>query len=144
MTIDHQNLIAPFDFSISPNSTLPKETTEAMREICDVSSYLKALAKSGIDMKAMPFSSINRKNLYESLEILEKLAKVLIKIEGMNPRPYGENERNKLQALREKVWYLSSRFYEVIPHEEFRNQMVPPISAMNNLEQKMTMIQNLI
>lgn len=62
----------------------------------------------------------------------------------MNPRPYAENERNKLLATREKMWYLSSRFYEFIPHEEFRNKMVPPISTIDMLLQKSNMIQNLI
>lgn len=62
----------------------------------------------------------------------------------MNPRPYAEAERNKLLSLREKVWYLSSRFYEYIPHEEFRNKMVPPISNMNMVMEKSAMIQNLI
>ena len=42
------------------------------------------------------------------------------------------------------MWYLSSRFYEFVPHEEFRNKMVPPISTVDILMQKSTMIQNLI
>lgn len=58
----------------------------------------------------------------------------------MNPRPYSENERNNLLATREKMWYLSSRFYEFIPHEEFRNKMVPPISNIEMLVQKSAML----
>jgi hypothetical protein len=81
----------------------------------------------------MPFSNLDRKNLYDALEVLQKLQKTLDKLEGMNPRPYAEAERNKLLGLREKMWYLSSRFYEFIPHEEFRNKMVPPISNINLL-----------
>jgi len=54
----------------------------------------------------------------------------------MNPRPYAENERNTLLGLREKMWFLSSRFYEAIPHEEFRNKMVPPISTLDMLGRK--------
>jgi hypothetical protein len=42
------------------------------------------------------------------------------------------------------MWYLSSRFYEFIPHEEFRNKMVPPISNMDMLVQKSAMLQQLI
>jgi len=42
------------------------------------------------------------------------------------------------------MWYLSSRFYEYIPHEEYRNKMVPPISTMDMLIQKSNMIQSLI
>lgn len=88
----------------------------------------------------MPFSNLDRKNLYDALEVLEKLHKTLEKLEGMNPRPYAESERNKLLATREKMWYLSSRFYEFIPHEEFRNKMVPPISTTDILLQKSNMI----
>ena len=68
----------------------------------------------------------------------------LKKLEGLNPRPYAEAEKNKLLTLREKTWYLSSRFYEFIPHEEFRNKMVPPIANMNMITDKSAMIQNLI
>lgn len=92
----------------------------------------------------MPFSKLDRQNLYEALEILQKLRTTLVKLEGMNPRPYAENERNKLLATREKMWYLSSRFYEFIPHEEFRNKMVPPISSTDMLIAKSAMIQSLI
>ena len=73
-----------------------------------------------------------------------KLQKTLEKLENMNPRPYSEKERNDLLSTREKMWYLSSRFYEQIPHEEFRNKMVPPISNINLLLEKSAMIQNLI
>ncbi len=117
-----------------------KEVIEAMREICDVNTYLKALQNSGVDAKAMPFSNLYRKNLYDALEVLQKLEKVLAKLENLNPRPYAENERNTLLSLREKMWFLSSRFYEYIPHEEFRNKMVPPISTTILLAQKMQML----
>lgn len=69
---------------------------------------------------------------------------MLIKLEGLNPRPYGDNEKAKLLKLREKMWFLSSRFYEFIPHEEFRNKMVPPISNMNMLMQKSQNLLTLI
>lgn len=145
VTIDQKNYLLPFNLE---NAPLPREATheliEVMREVCDVNTYLKALQSSGVDPKAMPFSNLNRQNLYDALEILTKLKATLEKLENMNPRPYAENERNALLKAREKTWYLSSRFYEQIPHEEFRNKMVPPISNMNVLIEKSQMIQNLI
>jgi Poly(ADP-ribose) polymerase, regulatory domain len=81
----------------------------------------------------MPFSNLDRKNLYLALDILQDLQHTLVKLEGMNPRPYAEKEKTQLLKLREKMWYLSSRFYEYIPHEEYRNKMVPPISNINLL-----------
>jgi hypothetical protein len=76
----------------------------------------------------MPFSNLNRKNLYSALEILEKLQKTITKLEENNYNLYSEKDRDMVLGLREKMWYLSSRFYEIVPHEEFRNKMVPPIN----------------
>jgi hypothetical protein len=87
---------------------------------------------------------LDRKNLYNALEILQALEKIIKKIEDMNPRPQGDREKNSLLQLRERMWFLSSRFYEFIPHEEFRNKMVPPISNLNQLIQKSAMMQSLI
>jgi len=103
---------------------------EVLRDICDVNTFLKALKNAGVDAKAMPFSNLHRKNLYDALEVLTKLEKTLDKLQDMNPRPYVDAERQKLLSLREKMWFLSGRFYESIPHEEFRNKMVPPISTL--------------
>jgi hypothetical protein len=42
------------------------------------------------------------------------------------------------------MWFLSSRFYEYIPHAEYRDKMVPPIGNLNLFNQKSQMILNLI
>lgn len=143
VTIDHKNYLLPFT-NLEGAPPLKKlqnlELIEVLREICNVNTYLKALQNSGVDPKAMPFSNIERKNLYNAMEMLQKLEQTLKKLENMNPRPYAEAERNQLLSLREKMWYLSSRFYEFIPHEEFRNKMVPPISTMDLLIQKSAML----
>jgi hypothetical protein len=125
---------------ISIPCDLSKSAIDVLNQICDVNTYLKALKASGVDPKAMPFSQLNRKNLYDALEVLEKLQSTLNKLEEMNPRPYAESEKMKLLQQREKMWFLSSRFYEFIPHEEFRNKMVPPISNMDMLIQKSAML----
>ena len=92
----------------------------------------------------MPFSNIDRKNLYDALGVLAQLEDVLVKLEGMPARPYADAERKKLLTRREKMWFLSSRFYEFIPHAEYRDKMVPPIGNLNILNQKSQMILNLI
>lgn len=134
VTIDQKNYLMPLvSENLAPAKDIDSAAQDIMREICDVYVYLKALGKSGVDPKAMPFSNLDRRNLYDAMEVLEKLQKTLVKLEGMNPRPYAENDKNQLLQTREKMWYLSSRFYEFIPHEEFRNKMVPPISNMQLL-----------
>lgn len=145
LKIDQQDCLAPFDLENSPNAAnMPEAVYEIIKEICNVGAYRRALLDSGIDMKAMPFSNLERGNLLKAREICEKLHDVLNELEGMNPRPYADKERQALQKAREKMWSLSSRFYEYVPHEEFRNKMVPPISTVALLEKKTQMITSLI
>jgi hypothetical protein len=142
VTLNHENYLVPFthEQETTPSSLSP-QALEVLHYICDANTYLKALKASGVDAKAMPFSNLNRKNLYSALEVLQALEKTIRKLEDMNPRPYAEAEKNKLLQLREKMWYLSSRFYEFIPHEEFRNKMVPPINNLEQLIKKSAMLQ---
>mmetsp|Transcript_27937 Transcript_27937/g.26975 ORF Transcript_27937/g.26975 Transcript_27937/m.26975 type:complete len:166 (+) Transcript_27937:361-858(+) len=72
VTIDQQNFIAPFSSldQCPPLKFISKEVVEVMREICDVDTYIKALKNAGVDPKAMPFSNLHRKNLYDALEVL--------------------------------------------------------------------------
>jgi hypothetical protein len=55
-----------------------------------------------------------------------------------------EEEKNEVIKLREKIWYHSSRFYELVPHEEFKDQIVPPIESIELLSKKVEMIDNLM
>lgn len=147
VTIDQQNYLLPFtseQHAYPSENVNSEDQVEILREICDVDTYLKALKASGIDPKAMPFSNLDRKNLYDALQVLAQLEDVLTKLEGMPARPYAEAERKKLLSRREKMWFLSSRFYEFIPHAEYRDKMVPPIGNLNMLQQKSQMIINLI
>ena len=49
---------------------LSSEAIDILREICDVETYIKALKASGVDPKAMPFSNLDRKCLYDAFEVL--------------------------------------------------------------------------
>ena len=97
VTIDQENYLIPFTHDqVNQPCSLQKATIDIFNQICDVNTYLKALKSSGVDPKAMPFSQLNRKNLYDALEVLESLEKTLKKLETMNPRPYAEGDKIKL------------------------------------------------
>jgi hypothetical protein len=97
VTLDQQNYLVPFTHDQETARTyLSQEALETLHKICDANTYLKALKASGVDPKAMPFSQLDRKNLYNALEVLQSLEKTIKKIEEMNPRPFAEAEKNKL------------------------------------------------
>ncbi|TNV74105.1 hypothetical protein FGO68_gene9830 [Halteria grandinella] len=145
VTLDQKNFLIPFSHDLQSLPTpFPQDLLSILADLTNVDTYLSALKSSGIDPKAMPFSHLDRKNLYSALDVLQSLQSTLVKLESMNPKPYGDKDKAQLLKQREKMWFLSSRFYEYIPHEEYRNKMVPPISNMNMLGQKSQTLLNLI
>ncbi len=72
VTLDQKNYLLPFTFEQEnlQSDYLTKESIGILHNICDANTYLKALQKSGVDKNAMPFSNLDRKNLYSALEVL--------------------------------------------------------------------------
>ena len=144
--ISHEDYLVPFDLANSKASQLQPQVQEIMREITQVSMYVKGLKNAGLDMNQMKFSNINRNDLQKARESLTKLREILEELEPMeaNLNRFQQNNKDKIVSLREKMWYHSSRFYEMIPHEEFKNEIVPPINKMAMLKEKAEIIDNLI
>jgi hypothetical protein len=71
VTIDQKNFLNPFNYEHAANPVqMTDNSLNVFKEICDVDSYLKALIRSGIDVQAMPFSNLDRKDLTNALEVL--------------------------------------------------------------------------
>ena len=144
--VSHEDYLVPFDLSNSKPSRLHPSVQEIMREITQVAMYVKGIKNQGIDIGQMPFSNINRKDLMKARESLTKLREILEELEPLEARlnRFNKEGKDKVVALREKMWYHSSRFYEMVPHEQFKNEIVPPINKMSVLKEKAEMIDNLI
>ena len=144
--VSHQDYLVPFDFTASKESILQPSVQEILREITQIAMYVKGIKNSGIDTDQMPFSNINRKDLLKARESLTKLREILEELEPLEAQlnRYNKDGKDKVVALREKCWYHSSRFYEMIPHEQFKNEIVPPINKLSTLKEKAEMIDNLI
>jgi predicted DNA-binding WGR domain protein len=144
--VSHQDYLVPFDFTNSKPSDLSPSVQEILREITQVSMYVKGIKDSGIDTDQMPFSNINRNDLLKARESLTNLREILEELEPMETQlnRFSKENKDQIVALREKMWYHSSRFYEMIPHEQFKNEIVPPINKMSMLKEKAEMIDNLL
>lgn len=144
--VSHQDYLVPFDFSASKASNLQPSVQEILREITQVAMYVKGIKNAGVDTDQMPFSNINRKDLLKARESLTKLREILEELEPLEAQlnRFNKDGKDKVVALREKCWYHSSRFYEMIPHEQFKNEIVPPINKLSTLKEKAEMIDNLI
>ena len=73
VNLDSTDYLAPFDFTRSPPSKLHPQTQSLLRGMSNATMYVRALKNTGIDLKALPFSNIKRKDLLEAREFLNKL-----------------------------------------------------------------------
>lgn len=144
--VEIEDYLVPFDFGNWKKSELHPTVQEALKEMTQVAMYVKGLRDSGINVKQMPFSNINRDDLLKARKSLTKLREVLEELEPLELRlnRFNQENKDKIISLREKWYYHSSRFYELIPHEEFKNEIVPPIKSLAMLKQKAEMIDNLV
>lgn len=54
-----------------------------------------------------------------------------------------EPDFEQISEVKDRIADLSSRFYELIPHFQYKNEIAPPISDMNLLKQKVDLLNDL-
>ena len=78
------------------------------------------MSSFGIDTNALPFSAINKEQLFKARELLMQIKDVVdedieVSKEGLKA------DFEKLTFLKEKISDLSSRYYELIPLARYAN-----------------------
>lgn len=140
--------MSQFDFTLNKQeSKLSNEVWIVLNDITKVTTYVRSIKNQGINIKQMDFENINWEDLIKARESLQKInwdLPLLLKFGNLNEVILSEEEKNEVIKLREKIWYHSSRFYELVPHEEFKDQIVPPIESIELLSKKVEMIDNLM
>jgi hypothetical protein len=104
--------------------------------------YQRAITQFGIDTDVLPFSGVNKQSLVEARQLLLEIGEVIkedieVSKEGIKA------DFDKLTAIKEKISELSSRYYELIPLERFKNQIAPPINNQHSVKQQFDMLEQL-
>ena len=96
-----------------------------LKDITKVAIYVRGLENAGLNANQMPLANLNREDLLEARKHLSKIGKYLPQLEEFGTiddhrvARMSEKDKNAVISLREKVWYYSSRFYELIPQEQY-------------------------
>lgn len=80
----------------------------------------------GIDTKVLPFSDVKKDSIVEAKQILMDITEAVN--EGIELSKLGvKADYERLIANKEKISELSSSYYELIPHTNYRNKVAPPL-----------------
>lgn len=85
------------------------------------------MSNFGVDINTLPFSGIKKETLVEAKAVLSIIKETVdedIEISKLGLKADFE----KLTEVKEKIAEYSSRYYELIPMTQYKNQIAPPLS----------------
>ncbi len=128
--ISHKDLLEPFDFKKSPESSISsKEIKNLIRNFTNSAIYYKALKDSGIDTDLLNFNYLNKELILKARSILGEINKIMQEIALLRANKnasghYDEDVINKVLDFKNEIYELSSRYYELIPKSKFKNMVI--------------------
>ena len=116
-----------FNLDTNCQSKLPIEIQTMMKDLANVSMYIEAYKKIGMDYEALPFGRIKREKVLEAKEILDKLKSLaeekskltkerMNNYEKIQQNPEKLNQINeKIREVAEKITELSTEYHYLMP-----------------------------
>ena len=87
----------------------------------------------GVDIKAMPVSCLTKDAIQKAKDILGQIREKVEEDNELSKQGY-RVDLEKLTAVREATAELSSRYYELIPQSQYKNQIAPPLNNLNRIK----------
>lgn len=135
--------MAPFDFDKCPKSKLEKNTRDLIEEIADFAMYSQAMQSFGIDQEILPFAKIDKAAISQAIKVLKEVKEVIEEDEKMMKSALTVDQE-KWAEVKDKIMQLSSRFYELIPLQKYKDQIAPPFTNMSSLRASYDQLEQLL
>jgi len=147
VVISDRELLKPFNLDEDAGcveSDLPEEVQGVMNQIANVSMYKRALTARGIDTDIMPLGCLTKEFILKGKALLTLISEYIDLMKDMYAiGTKTPEEVQKLLEVKEKISEYSSRFYEIIPHTQFRRAAVLPIDNESSIKEKMDLLDSL-
>jgi hypothetical protein len=127
--LSHKDLLEQFDLKKSPESKITnREIKELFKNLTNSAIYYKALKDSGIDTDLLNLNYLNKELILNARSILGEInnihQQIAICITKKNSSGhYDEDIVNKVLDMKNEIYELSSRYYELIPKSKFKNMV---------------------
>ncbi|KAH3758814.1 WGR domain protein [Pelomyxa schiedti] len=140
---DLRDFMVPFNKPDTyPPSHLPDSICELIKLLSDMSALTQAMKTSGINTHLMPLGMLQKSTLEEAGALLLQLKAVSEEYTSVTQALPLVSE--KISEVFQKIVDLSNKFYELIPHGEFKNSPMKPLEKMKDISSKLEMIHSLL
>jgi hypothetical protein len=116
-----------------------------MQQFTQVKLYFQAIQDLHIDTEFMPLERLSKPQLLKAKSYLTEIQELIHEmLETRKRKDFADIDLDELLRIQEEIAERSSRFYELIPHKEYRTDPVPPIDNDTLLNQKFSVIETLL
>lgn len=138
--------LTPFDYS--KNNWLPshldKEILKVMKMFADVKMYQNAMNSFSFNQQNFSLATLDKGLLLEANAVLLEIADLLKQLKDETKDFYKGADAQKVLDINEKIADKSSRFYELMPVDNYTAERVPPISNEYQLNRFLGIVDSLI
>ena len=147
-----RELLKPIDYKNCPSSKIKDNNVQELLKIfTDSSIYFKAIRDNGINTEFFNFSMLNKELLKKAREYIIEIYNKLNELKDLTNPKNRLNEDNKkreekinnITKISNDIMILSSRYYELIPKEKYKNSFIQPFGTINEVQQEILMLDNL-
>ena len=126
-----------FDLETSIRSNLSTPVQTLLKDIANVSMYIDAYKKIGVDHEAVPFGRIKKDNLYKARSLLKEL-KSMVKTKEEKIRKFDHSAKPKTvtanlelselsKLMMEQILNLSTEYYYLMPRSGYEFTKLQPL-----------------
>lgn len=134
--VEHKQFLQLFDFVKAPPARVSAEVQGVLKQLTDSNVYTSVFNNTQINVDVLNFSNIGKSDLLQAEELLCDIGLIIQRI-----RDAKTNEA--ILDYKEKLYDLSSRFYEIIPMTSFLHTAVVPIQQEHELKARLDMLATL-
>ena len=116
-------------------SYLDKETYQLFREMTDLSIYGRLISGLGINEPLLPFMQTLVEQFDEAKDTLNKIEELIATRDKLASKGI-EADFDAVMKVKDDIYDLSSKYYELIPESKYALTIPPPINSLHMLKEK--------
>ena len=145
--VNPKEYLIPFDYKNAAmlKCQLEVNIAKIMKLFSDVKMYQDAIVQFnlGASGNSLPLTSLDKSHLLEAKQILLEIADIIQQIQE-EMKDFKKADINNILVLRETIASKSSRYYELVPSNQYSAELIPPIDNENTLNMHLGIVDSLL
>jgi len=143
--INLKEYLNPFDYKHPRlvSSQLEINVLKTIKMFADVKMYRDAMFQLNFGEETLSLTSLDKSHLFEAKQILTEISDLIQQIQE-EMKDFKKADVNNILSLRETIASKSSRYYEIVPINNYKAENIPPIDNEIQLYQQFRIVDSLL